>query len=111
MDDPVGGARLPDPGRQPERTALAWTRTSAAVLANALAVLRGGLADGSLPLMLLGALCLAAASGVWLCGRHRSRAVLLHTRRSAGFPPWIVAAAAMLSSIGGLVEVVVRVTT
>ena len=65
-----------DPGLQPERTALAWSRTGLAVLVNALLVLRAGLQLGSRPTAGLGVALLSAALVVIVYGARRQRQLL-----------------------------------
>ena len=62
-----------DPGLQRERTAMAWTRTSLALLANALVVLRAGAISRQWPVLALGTLLLSAAGGAVACGVWRAR--------------------------------------
>jgi len=81
-----------DPGLQPQRTALAWSRTSLAVLVNALVVLRTGAQAGKTPLIVLGILLLVAAAAGVLYSAWRRRQLLQGT--PAGAPP----AAAMLGA-------------
>ena len=54
-----------DPGLQPERTALAWSRTAVGLLANALIALRAAHTDGSRTLAAL-AVSLVVAAGATL---------------------------------------------
>ncbi len=65
-----------DPGLQPQRTALAWSRTALALLVNAAAVMRAGAARGSIAILLLGVMLLAAAAGMSACGAWRRRCLL-----------------------------------
>lgn len=60
-----------DPGLQPERTGLAWSRTAFVMLINALLFLRGGLTgEGHLLLWGAGVLLLTAIA-MWGWGRRR----------------------------------------
>jgi uncharacterized membrane protein YidH (DUF202 family) len=83
-----------DPGVQPERTALAWSRTGLAVLANALLVLRAGSSSGSTPILMLGVLLLGAAGGAFACGAWRRRRLVSGTPPNA--PPALVIQAAAI---------------
>ncbi|WP_457031967.1 DUF202 domain-containing protein [Kitasatospora sp. P5_F3] len=62
-----------DPGLQPERTLLAWSRTALVLTVNAALVLRTGLADRQPELVALGALLALAACGTYGFGLHRRR--------------------------------------
>ncbi|MCY1406205.1 hypothetical protein D9M71_214640 [compost metagenome] len=65
-----------DPGLQAERTALSWSRTGWAVLANALLALRTGWTNHEVPITLL-AFVLLVASGAAVChGAWRRRQLL-----------------------------------
>jgi uncharacterized membrane protein YidH (DUF202 family) len=65
-----------DPGLQPERTSLAWTRTALAVLLNALVVLRGAWVDGSAVLLATGGMLALAACALYGYGVYRGRVLL-----------------------------------
>lgn len=68
-----------DPGLQPQRTALAWSRTALAVLVNAVLVLRAGAHGGTAahaPLLLAGWGLVAGAAALFACGRWRARQLL-----------------------------------
>lgn len=88
-----------DPGLQPERTALSWTRTALVVAVNALLALRSGLVHGEPWLVAAGAVLFAAAGAVGLAGSVRKRE--LDAGRFAP-APWLVAAvaAATIASAG-----------
>jgi uncharacterized membrane protein YidH (DUF202 family) len=61
------------PGLQRERTAMAWTRTGLAVLANALIVLRAGLNEGAVVVMALGCMLMVGAGAAFACAAWRGR--------------------------------------
>lgn len=62
-----------DPGLQPQRTALAWSRTGLAVFVNALLALRTGAQLGRTFVIALGIVLLFAAAGIVACGAWRRR--------------------------------------
>lgn len=66
-----------DPGLQPERTSLSWTRTAAGLLLNAVLNLRAGFVSGSVPLTLLACTLMLAAAATFAFGRHRQRALTI----------------------------------
>lgn len=78
-----------DPGLQPERTRLAWTRTAMAVLLNALVALRGAWAGGSAALLATGGVLALAACVLYLYGVRRGR-VLLACEGRAPYPNGLV---------------------
>lgn len=95
-----------DPGLQPQRTALAWSRTGLAVLVNALVVLRSGAQSGQPFILALGLLLVVAAAGAVACGAWRAR--ILAARGAPTAPPqalvigtvavaWLACAAAVAS--------------
>jgi uncharacterized membrane protein YidH (DUF202 family) len=109
----VNGYRVPatgDPGLQPERTALAWGRTSLAIAVNALLVLRTGLVLGESTLVAIGALLFAAAGGAVVIGAVR-RVQLSGAELTVTPPGWAlpgVAAVTALASVGGIASVLVE---
>jgi uncharacterized membrane protein YidH (DUF202 family) len=82
----------PDPGLQPQRTALAWNRTALAVCVNALLVLRLGEQSHQVLTTVLGIFLLVAAAGTVAAGRWRRQA--LERTPAPGGPP-----AAMLAAM------------
>ena len=75
----TGGPRRTDRGLQPERTTLAWQRTSISFLAAALLFLRWAATHGP---VVTGVVLLAALVSAWTFARTRAR--LRHT--AAHFP-------------------------
>ena len=96
-----------DPGLQPERTALAWSRTGFAVLVNALLALRSGWSIQSVPIMALGVLMLLSCAAAIAYGAVRRRHL------SGGIAPlappalaiWIVAAFFMVACATGVASI------
>ncbi|MFD7730081.1 DUF202 domain-containing protein [Kitasatospora phosalacinea] len=64
-----------DPGLQPERTLLAWSRTALVLAADALLVLRTGYVHGLTGLTALGGVLAVAAVGLYVHGVRRRSAV------------------------------------
>ncbi len=62
-----------DPGLQPQRTALAWSRTALAMIVNSLLVLRLGVNAGDRPVESVGIGLLAISGGILLIGETRRR--------------------------------------
>jgi uncharacterized membrane protein YidH (DUF202 family) len=85
-----------DSGLQPERTALAWSRTGLALLVNALVVLRSGWTSGQRWVLALGALLLLAAAATVLVGRWRAR-VLVQPGTPAAVPAGLMAAVVLVA--------------
>ncbi|WP_120967209.1 DUF202 domain-containing protein [Comamonas sp. lk] len=69
-------ARPRDPGLQPERTALAWSRTGLAMLLNALLALRSGWVGQHAPITGLGLVLLMASGAIIFYGAWRRRHLL-----------------------------------
>jgi uncharacterized membrane protein YidH (DUF202 family) len=65
-----------DPGVQGERTALAWSRTSLAMLANSLLALRAGVLAGNTEIAVLALGLIGAAAATFAYGRRRRRLLL-----------------------------------
>ncbi|MFC6354931.1 DUF202 domain-containing protein [Luethyella okanaganae] len=65
-----------DPGLQPERTALAWSRTALAISVNALLSVRAGLVGGATAFIVVGVLLLAAAAASVVYGNVRRHQLL-----------------------------------
>ena len=93
--------RARDPGQQPERTALAWTRTSVAVLVNAALLLRVGVEERQIHLVMAGGLMLAGAVGLRAIAMHRRRSTL---GQGVAVAPsgWLMATTAGLVMVGAL---------
>lgn len=98
-----------DPGLQPERTALSWTRTALAIAVNALLSIRAGFVAGEPWLVAVGVLLFAASGAAVAIGTVRRRQ--LSGDRLVITPPagalLGVAAATLLASIGGVASVFV----
>ena len=93
-----------DPGLQPERTSLAWTRTAGGMLLNAVLCLRIGYLANSLGLVSL-ALALLAASGLtFAIGRRRRRQLLCAGAPLAvdAFAISLVVASTLLAALTGM---------
>lgn len=69
----MNAAVVRDPGLQPERTALSWTRTALVVAVNALLALRTGLVQGEPWLVAVGLVLIGAGGAVAAIGAVRSR--------------------------------------
>lgn len=109
-----GAARPPrDVGLQAERTALAWSRTGLALLANALLALRLGLVGGQALVMVLGVALLGGGLAVTLLGRRRRRS-LVGDAHVAAPPAWMVqftalaAVGAGLTGLAGVIAALLR---
>lgn len=99
---------LADPGLQPVRTALAWSRTGLAVFVNAAAVIRSGTSQHHAFITGLGVSMLVAAAGAILFGawrRHR----LMQGDHPIAPPTWTMRAMTVMLLFvcaGGLLSIV-----
>lgn len=96
-----------DPGLQAERTALAWSRTSAALLVNSLLVTRSGLKSQRHSLVGIGLIMLLAAGLVYLYSAKRRRELLADLGGTAPKAALIGACAtiALAACAGGLASI------
>ena len=99
-----------DPGLQPERTALAWSRTALALAVNALLSLRAGLVADEPWLVVVGAVLFATSGAAVAIGAVRRRQ--LRGERLVITPPRGalvgVAVATVVASVGGVASVFVE---
>jgi Domain of unknown function DUF. len=104
-----------DPGLQPERTELAWRRTSLALALGALVSMRI-LPDalGSIAWVIPGAAGLVVAALIWYAGRHRydrvNDAVLADGDRAALPDGRLIAATAVFVCAGALAALAVVIS-
>ncbi len=96
-----------DAGLQGERTALAWSRTVLGLVANALILLRAGIADEEFMLAAIGAVLLAAAAATQAFAMHRRRSLIHAVIPVAPPPVALMALAAMTAAagVGGLLAI------
>ncbi|MDQ0892943.1 DUF202 domain-containing protein [Agromyces ramosus] len=98
-----------DPGLQPERTALSWSRTALALAVNALLSMRAGLVAGEPWLVAVGAVLFASSGVAVAIGTVRRRQ--LSGDRLVITPPRGalvgVAVATLVASAGGVASVFV----
>ncbi|NBA94820.1 DUF202 domain-containing protein [Pseudomonas sp. R5(2019)] len=98
-----------DPGLQAERTALSWSRTGWAVLANALLALRSGWVNQEVPITLLAFALLVASGAAVLYGAWRRRQLL--SAQAVIAPPAIAIAAATVVTLIACVTGVASIAT
>lgn len=94
-----------DPGLQPERTALAWTRTGLSVVAGSLLGARLVAPQVGVTGLVLGALGTALGLVLLLAGPRRVRGGLEHPRPGGGLLAVVAAGAALLGVAGAAVVV------
>jgi hypothetical protein len=96
-----------DPGLQPERTALAWSRTALALAVNALLALRAGFLAGEPMLVAVGVVLFGTAGGAVVVASARRRQLSGDTLTIT--PPRGaligITAATLLACIAGIVSV------
>lgn len=103
MTDAAGQAPPParDPGLQPERTRLAWTRTALAVALNAVLLVRSGLVVDQPAFIAVGGLLAIAAIAAIGFGVHRGRE-LARSAPAAPVHPWAVLAVVVVVLAAGV---------
>jgi uncharacterized membrane protein YidH (DUF202 family) len=98
-----------DPGLQPERTALAWNRTSLAVVLNALLTLRMGVLGQQPVITALGVALLCTAALIVAFGAMR-RFTLTSGRTPIEVPAWIVLVTCGISLLACAAGVIATIT-
>ncbi|MFF4343223.1 DUF202 domain-containing protein [Kitasatospora sp. NPDC001540] len=98
-----------DPGLQPERTLLAWSRTALVLAADALLVLRTGYVHGLPGLAALGGVLAVAAFGLYAHGVRR-RSVVEHSPHVSADRWWMrgLTFAVVLAAAGSAWSVLVN---
>ena len=97
-----------DPGLQPERTALSWTRTASGLLLNAVLHLRAAVVHESRPLLALSVALLGASAAAFLFGKLRHRQLLTGARLDMEVPhlaPLSISLATLVASAAGILGV------
>ena len=97
-----------DRGLQPQRTALAWSRTGLAIFVNALIILRAGMQSDQILISALGIALLVASALAVVTGTWRIRYLAAHGAPVS--PPWILIASttgvAWLACLGGVASII-----
>lgn len=97
---------IPDPGLQPERTALAWTRTVLALIVNAALLVRTPLLQaGAMSWVVWAALCAAAIVLLSVAQRRGGQ----FRRQRPPVPRWeivLVTGCTLVMALAGLLQVI-----
>lgn len=106
----MSDATVRDPGLQPERTALSWSRTALLVAVNALLALRTGFVEGEDWLVVTGVVLVGAAAAVAAVGTVRRR----HLESGRFAPPaWLIVAISAVTgaaAVAGIASILGRGT-
>jgi uncharacterized membrane protein YidH (DUF202 family) len=96
-----------DPGLQPERTALAWSRTSLALAVNALLAVRAGLVAGEPLLVVVGVVLFGTAGAAIVVATVRRRQLSGDVLTITPPPGALtgITAATLLACVAGIVSV------
>lgn len=91
-----------DPGLQPQRTSLAWSRTALALGVNALLVLRAGVQSGDALLFTLGGLAALHAVAIATLAIHRKHQLARHPCAPGTAVVAITAISVVVAAVGGM---------
>ncbi|ANJ26477.1 DUF202 domain-containing protein [Agromyces aureus] len=106
-------AALPrDPGLQPERTALAWSRTGLAIAVNAVLVLRNGLSSNQPALASAGVVLFVLAAVAIAHGTVRRRQLDAHHEPVPPSPLVMLglSATVLLAALAGIISISIEAT-